>query len=127
MTEEERKRLIEIKIAKAEESFATGDEISAAHPTFAINRYYYALYYTVSALLLRFDTPVRTHKGAITEFNKQFVKTEIFTREEGKLLTKMFQWRNRGDYDDYTEFSEAEAESVRLPVRELLNKIKKVI
>jgi len=127
MTEEEKNKLILARIAKAEESFDTGDEISAAHPTFAVNRYYYSLFYAVSALLLYYDTPVRTHKGVITEFNKQLVKTGTFTREEGKLFAKMFQWRNRGDYDDYTEFTVEDVESIRLPVREFIDKVKETI
>ena len=127
MTEEEKNRLIQIKIAKAEESYQTGDEILADHPTFAVNRYYYSLFYAVSALLLHYDTPVRTHKGVVTEFNKQCVKTGIFTREEGRLFAKVFQWRNRGDYDDFTEFTQEDVESIRLPVREFIDKLKDLL
>jgi hypothetical protein len=97
------------------------------HPTFSINRYYYALYYAISAVLLLTDAQTRTHKGVITEFNKQMVKPGIFSKEDGRLLTLVFQWRTKGDYDDNQEYTVEEVETIRQPVRTLLDKLERYV
>lgn len=39
---------------------------------------------------------IHTHRGALNAFNKEFVRTEIFTVEEGHLFSKLEDLRERG-------------------------------
>lgn len=123
MKQEEKIRLLKIRFDKSKESYEIAEEMSESHPSFSINRYYYSLYYAVTGVLLFTEAEAKTHKGIIVEFNKQLVKTGIFSVEDGRLLTKVFQWRTKGDYDDNQEYSTEDVETIRKPVRELLDKL----
>ena len=46
----------------------------------AINRLYYAAYYAVIALLLKYNLKPTTHNGAKTVFSEHFIKKEIYQR-----------------------------------------------
>ncbi len=125
MTNEEKENLLLIRLEKSEESYVIAEELFNDHPTFSINRYYYSLYYAISGVLLFTDSEAKTHKGIITEFNKRLVKPGHFSKEDGKLLTKVFQWRTKGDYDDSQEYDVDDVETIRVPVRKLLDKLRK--
>jgi len=123
MKNEEIDTLIGKRLSKAKESYKIAEDIYKAHPTFSVNRYYYSLYYAVSALLLSEDIETKTHKGVISEFNRLMVRSGNFSKEEGRLLTKVFQWRTKGDYDDDEDYTVEDVETIRVPVKLLLNKI----
>lgn len=125
MTNEEKENLLSIRLDKSEESYKIAEELFEEHPTFAINRYSYSLYYAISGVLLSTDSVIKTHKGVITAFNKELVKSGHFDKNDGRLLTKVFQWRTKGDYDDSQEYSTEDVETIRLPVRNLLDKLRK--
>ena len=71
-----------------------------------INRLYYACFYAVIALLLKNDIETQSHDGARTQFGLNFVKTGIIDREFGKLFSKLFDYRQKGDYGDMFDFDE---------------------
>lgn len=43
----------------------------------------------------------KRHKDAIANFNKQYVKTEIFPREIGRKISKAEEIRHASDYDTF--------------------------
>jgi uncharacterized protein (UPF0332 family) len=61
------------------------------------NRMYYALYHAVSAPLIKDNYKTSTHKGVMSLFNLHYVRTGIFTREEGALLGSIFAFRQGND------------------------------
>lgn len=124
MNREEKSRLIRIRLAKAEESYQIAEEMYADHPAFSINRYYYALYYAISAVLVFTTSESKSHKGIITAFNKELVKPGYFNKDDGRLLMKVFQWRTKSDYDDSQEYTVEDVATIRLPVGKLLIKLK---
>ena len=123
MTEEEKKVLIGKRLSRATESFEVAEEMYGKHNLFAVNRYYYAMFYAASGVLIFEGFLTKTHKGVITEFNRLLVKNGKFTREEGKLLTRLFQWRTKGDYDDDAEFTTDQLDSIRQPIRKFLTHV----
>lgn len=70
----------------------------------AINRLYYACFYAVSALLYYHSIEAKTHKGVRIKFMNEFIKTELFEKEYGKLFSDLFDWRQEGDYSDFVSF-----------------------
>lgn len=90
----------------------------------AINRLYYASFYAVIALLIKNGIETQTHDGVRTQFGLQFVKTGIIERKFGKLFSKLFDYRLKGDYGDLFDFDE----DIVLPLFEdvelLINTIK---
>jgi len=75
-----------------------------------INRLYYAMFYMISALLLKFQLYGKTHKGILILFSEHFVKTGFFTKSETEVYEKLFTMRMEGDYDDFVLFSKEQVE-----------------
>lgn len=88
---------------------------------------YYAVYYAATALLINQGHLTRTHSGTITQINVHFVKTGILTREDGRLIRKLFELRQEADYDDFMDAEEVDINEYLPQVKTLLDKIKSLI
>jgi len=69
-----------------------------------LNRIYYALFYEVVALLLTADLSSAKHTGVRALFNEHFVRAGKVPVELGRFYTRMFDFRQKGDYGDFVEF-----------------------
>ena len=90
-----------------------------------INRFYYACFYAVIALLIKNNISTQTHDGARTQFGLIFVKTGIIDKESGKLFSKLFDYRQKGDYGDLFDYDEELTKPLINKVNEFLIEIKK--
>ncbi len=88
-----------------------------------INRLYYACYYAVNALLIKRGITAKTHNGVRTTFLNEYVKTKKINSEFGKFYNDLFDWRQEGDYSDFTKFDS----EVVLPLLNLSEKFIKFI
>jgi Uncharacterized conserved protein related to C-terminal domain of eukaryotic chaperone, SACSIN len=93
----------------------------------AINRLYYSAYYSVIALLLKYDFKPTTHNGAKSAFSEHFIKNEIIPKEFGKLYSQLFTWRQKGDYDDLYDFDKEKVLPYFEPVQKLIEFIENKI
>ncbi len=75
----------------------------------AASRSYYAAFHAVSAVLLSRGESYSTHAQLLGRVNKEFIQTGIFPREFTKLLTRLFEDRQSGDYDVEPGLTETEA------------------
>jgi uncharacterized protein (UPF0332 family) len=76
------------------------------------SRVYYAMFYSVEALLLTKKLSFSSHKGVLSGFGKYFVKTGIFSKEMSKNLNKAFEKRQVGDYSSSFVIEKEEAEEL---------------
>jgi uncharacterized protein (UPF0332 family) len=76
-----------------------------------VNRIYYALFYEVTALLKTKSLSSPKHSGIRALFNQHFVKPGTVEKEIGKFYSKMFDFRQEGDYDDLVYFEEEKVKS----------------
>lgn len=67
----------------------------------ANNRAYYAIFHGINAVHALKGNGYKKHKDAIANFNKEYVKTEIFPREVGRNISKAQKIRHVSDYDDF--------------------------
>lgn len=72
----------------------------------AVNRIYYALFYEIVALLQTGDFSSPKHSGVRSLFNKHFIKTGIIDIGIGRFFNKMYDFRQKGDYEDFIYFKE---------------------
>jgi uncharacterized protein (UPF0332 family) len=93
----------------------------------SINRFYYSMFYAVLALLVTRQLGTSKHKGAIALFDREFVKTGIFSKQMSIGLHFAFEQRLEADYADLVDSSiddarecYANAESFLRQVREYL-------
>lgn len=77
----------------------------------ANNRAYYAIFQAVNAVHALAGDAYKRHKDAIANFNKNYVKTEIFPREMGRKISEAEEIRHASDYDDF--YIASKEESVR--------------
>ena len=107
LTIEEREAIVSFRIQKAKDTLAEAEGIATLGYWNAVaNRLYYACFYMTSALLIKNNHIAQTHSGAIHLFGLNFIKTELISKEAGKIYSKLFEIRQTGDYDDLFNLSE---------------------
>lgn len=67
----------------------------------ANNRAYYAIFHAISAIHALDGKSYKRHKDALGNFNREYVKTEVFPREIGKKISRAEEIRHASDYDDF--------------------------
>lgn len=67
----------------------------------ANNRAYYAIYHAISAIHALDGRSYKRHKDALANFNKYYVKEEIFPRPIGRRIAEAEEIRHASDYDDF--------------------------
>ena len=128
LTDEERQVLVEVEIERAEKILSQVETLRAnALWDILANRLYYALYHAVISLLIKNRIQVGTHKGAVVMFSREFVKTGIFSTEEGRVFSSLEQLRESGDYNCLIETTETEIVPYIPKVTALIKKIKTLL
>ncbi len=94
-----------------------------------VNRAYYALFYAVLALFLRFDVQIKTskHTGIVAAFDRECVHTGRADARLSKILHRLFELRQRSDYRELTVISREEASAAVEEAREFLEAIERLI
>ena len=75
----------------------------------SLNRSYYCVFHTMKALATMHNQNFSKHSGYISFFNREFVKSGIFSKELGRIVTDLKSMRDRGDYGDMIEVSREDA------------------
>ena len=89
----------------------------------AVNRLYYAAFYAVNALLVDNEIHARSHSGAKSQFSLHFIKTKKLDIKYGILFSELFDWRQKGDYENLFEFDEASVRPLFKQVEEFVEAI----
>lgn len=128
LTDDERNAIVSYRMEKADFALEDANQLSAWRRwSAAANRLYYAVYYAATALLINQGYITRTHTGMITQVSVHFVKTGILSREDGRLIRKLFELRQEADYDDFMDADEADINEYLPQVEALIGKIKSLI
>ena len=113
MHDENLRKLVRFRIDQAE------DALRAAHVLAdryfhrdAVNRSYYGMFYAVLALLVTKRMGTSKHQGAISLFDREFVRTGIFGRELSYWLHEAFEMRLDADYAELVDVPEEEAQRI---------------
>ena len=89
------------------------------------NRAYYGIYHAISAIHAMDGNAYKKHKDALVNFNKEYVKTEVFPRNIGRRIAEAAEIRHASDYDDFYIATKAEAEEQIATAVELLEMVQK--
>lgn len=116
------------RIQRADESYDEALLLAEnKHWNTAANRLYYSCFYAVTALLIKNDINTNTHLGAINQFGLNFIKTEKIDISYGRLYSKLFDYRQKGDYGDLFDFTENEVAPLIKIVPDFIGEIKKLL
>jgi uncharacterized protein (UPF0332 family) len=128
MTIGNRDDYIKYRFRRSEETFDEALILAEKEKWNAVlNRLYYSCFYAVISLLLKSNIETQTHDGARTQFGLQFIKTGKIDKKYGKLFTKLFDLRQKGDYGDLFDFDKEVVEPLIEQVKEFVEEIKKQI
>ena len=93
----------------------------------ANNRAYYGIYHAISAIHALDGNAYKRHKDALANFNKNYIKTEIFPRTLGRKIAEAEEIRHASDYDDFYIATREEAEEQMATAEELVEKIEEYV
>ncbi len=124
MTPDERKEYVKYRI---ESAYKTVDAAKVlAEKGFwnsAVNRLYYAVFYAVNALLVFNNIETKSHSATKSKFSLHFVKTGKFDKKYGKLLAELYDWRQKGDYENIFDYDSESVKPLFEPVSEMIKLI----
>lgn len=113
MEKDNQKILVSLQTEKAKRFLTQADEMAnLKHWDLAANRYYYACFHAVQALFIAKGLNAHTHAGINTQFSLHFVKTGVVDISYGSFLARMFQLRQKADYNCAYEVSESEVQEI---------------
>jgi hypothetical protein len=84
-------------------------------------------FYAVNALLVLNEIHTKSHSATRSQFSLLFVKTGKFDKKYGRLLSELFDWRQKGDYENIYEYDKASVIPLLEPVEEMLHLIRKEV
>ncbi len=76
----------------------------------ASNRAYYCIFHVMKAICALDEVDFKKHSGVISYFNKEYVSTNIFSRELGKRIGDARFYREQSDYIDFYIITKEECE-----------------
>jgi uncharacterized protein len=88
-----------------------------------VNRLYYSIFYAVNALLVCNEIQPKTHSTVKSQFSQHFVKTGIFETHFGRLLNTLYDWRQRGDYENLFQYDKESVEPLLESCLEMIKQI----
>ena len=130
-----------MSLSESERSIIVSRELEKAQKTYndvlycvdkemwetAANRLYYALFHAMSALLINDGYQVKSHRGILAMFGEHYIKTDIFAKKDGSLLSDLVIMRDNADYNCFFEADEEKLSPYLEPTRLLIEKIKQYI
>jgi len=111
LTSDEKKRDLALyRLQQAEESVDEAKFLFDGNksPRSVINRAYYAMFYSVLALLIFEPYSSSKHSGVLSYFNRRFIKDGLFPEDLGRAVNRAFDLRQRGDYREQAELAREE-------------------
>lgn len=97
--------LVNYWFEKAEESIqSASSEIENDRLSFAINRLYYTLFYSMSAILITNGDSYSKHSGVRAALHRDFIKSGKIDKQVGRLYDELFNARHQADYTPLVEF-----------------------
>lgn len=119
------KTLVDYRMKEAHAALADADFLLQSERSFQsiVNRAYYAMFYAVLALAQLKGCVPSKHTGAISMFDRDFVKKDIFPREMSKNLHKAFELRQTSDYQVGPNIDDKDVTDMLLAARAFVENI----
>ena len=116
------------RLQSAEERLLVAKEnFDKGHYKDAINRFYYAIFTAIRAILAERNVDFSKHSAVISYFQREFIKTKIFDTRFSKYLTLAFEVRNNCDYADFYVVTKRDAETQCAHAEEFVSEIRRYL
>ena len=125
MTNDNLRTLVRYRLEQADEALGAAQLLLDQHSLRAVvNRAYYAMFYAVLALLALRKQETSRHAGAISLFDREFVRPGVFSTDLSQWLHRAFQRRLAADYAVPSTIQREEAQQVCNEAKEFVTKVK---
>ncbi|OFX16517.1 MAG: hypothetical protein A2033_05515 [Bacteroidetes bacterium GWA2_31_9] len=125
---EDRQTLIKYRIEQAKETIDDARlMIDNNKYRSAVNRIYYAMFYSLLAFGLKHNYETGKHTKLIGWFNKEFVHSGLIDKKFGRIINRAYLRRTKGDYDTYVEFDKETINTMFSDMIEFIDTIEKSI
>ena len=128
-TEEEKRNLALYRLQQAEESLDEAQFLFDGKKSSrsVVNRAYYAMFYSILALLIFEPYSSSKHSGVLSYFNRRFIKTGEIPKDIGRAVNKAFDIRQRGDYREEIALTPEQVEPYLDWARKFIDTVKKYL
>ncbi|MEA1878189.1 MAG: hypothetical protein U9N86_15195 [Bacteroidota bacterium] len=65
----------------------------------------------------------KTHASVKSQFSQHFVKTGEFDFKYGRLLNQLYDWRQKGDYENLFDYKESDVAPLLISSLEMIKEI----
>mgnify|MGYP001614126129 FL=1 len=122
---DEKATLIKYRLSQARESLKEADVLlrEGMSRRSVMNRLYYAMFYALLALLQDKQVGSSKHSGAISLFDREFIKTGVFEKDFSKVLHRTFELRQKADYMEQTEVTKQDIDEIQPQALDFVNRI----
>lgn len=128
LKEDERNDLVRYRIEKAHKVLEEArDNAKLRHWNLTGNRLYYSVFHMCQALLLSHGEITRRHAGMIHKIGQDFIVAGKLDRKYGSLISRLYELRQSGDYDDKFDATEEEVMPYFEQVEQLLKQLESLI
>lgn len=125
---EEKKAVIKYRIEKAYKTYEEAQAVAKmGYWNLTGNRLYYSVYHMLSALMLDKGFTARTHAGIIHLLGEKFILTGLLDRAYGRFVSRLFELRQAGDYDDLFDATKEEVMPYFEKTQHLLEDLRRLI
>jgi uncharacterized protein (UPF0332 family) len=126
--QEARHQAVEHWLRKSADALASAQaEFLAARFDFAVNRAYYAAFYSASAVLLAHGQHFVKHSGVRAAIHQRLVKPGLLDARLGRAFDRLFDARQRADYLALMDVSAEEAASMACDAGEFVQAMRTLI
>ncbi|MFT7033273.1 MAG: hypothetical protein ACJA2S_001779 [Cyclobacteriaceae bacterium] len=124
MTEKDRKEYILYRIETARNTLDAAKVLAEnGFWNSVVNRLYYAAFYAVNSLLVKNEIYTKSHSGVKGQFSLLFIKSGKLDKKYGRLFAELYDWRQRGDYENLVDYTKEMVEPLFIPVKEMIDRI----
>ncbi|MBM2816330.1 MAG: hypothetical protein HW421_3092 [Ignavibacteria bacterium] len=124
----DKETLIKYRVSRAKETIKEAQVAIDNRLLFnAENRIYYAIFYIVSALSIKFDFSTSKHKQLMGWFNKNIVHSGKVPVRLNEIYKNALKYRQKGDYEDYVQFEINDVEKHYKDMLYFVSEIEKLI
>ena len=128
LSTENRKDLIKYRIERAYAVLQEArDNAKMGHWNLTGNRLYYSVFHMCQALLLSEGETPRRHAGMIHKIGMDFITSGKLDKSYGRLISRLYELRQSGDYDEQYNATEEEVVPYFEQVEALLEAMNQII
>lgn len=122
MTFPDKNEYIKYRISSAWKTFEAAKVLAEnGYWNSAVNRLYYSVFYAVNALLVLNNISTKSHASTRSQFSLHFIKNGTFDKKFGILLSKLYDWRQKGDYENIFDYDSETVFPLIEETKEMIN------